>query len=84
MGRVARKGAEEARNQLPSLIEDAERGRATIITRRGRPVAALVSLQAYKGAGSQRPLLALEGSGSGLWGRDSGHTIKKLRDEWDR
>ena len=33
---MLRKGAEEARNQLPDLLEAAEKGRSTIITRHGR------------------------------------------------
>ena len=43
---TSRKGAEEARNQLPDLLEAAEKGRSTIITRHGRPVAALVPIEA--------------------------------------
>jgi len=33
MDKVPRKGAEEARNQLPDLLQAAEQGRSTIITR---------------------------------------------------
>lgn len=85
MTRDAQKGAEEARNQLAHLLEDAESGRATIITRRGRPVAALVPFEAYSGAASrQRSLLKLEGSGSRLWCKDSRRTLRKLREEWSR
>lgn len=84
MGKVAHKGAEEARNQLPNLLEDAVAGRATVITRRGKPVAALVPLDAYSGAVRQKPLLALEGSGRGMWGKSSAAAISKLRDEWNR
>jgi prevent-host-death family protein len=46
MGTIQRKGAEEARNQLPELLDAAEKGRSTIITRHGRPVAALMPLDA--------------------------------------
>ena len=46
MSRVLRKGAEEARNQLPDLLAAAEQGRSTIITRHGRAVAALVPIEA--------------------------------------
>ncbi|MGH8309808.1 MAG: type II toxin-antitoxin system Phd/YefM family antitoxin, partial [Steroidobacteraceae bacterium] len=63
MTKIIRKGAEEARNQLPDLLEAAKDGRATIITRRGRPIAALVPLQEYRGANRQQSLLPLEGSG---------------------
>ena len=39
---MLRKGAEEARNELPNLLAAAEKGRPTIITRHGKPVARLV------------------------------------------
>jgi prevent-host-death family protein len=78
------KGAEEARNELPSLIEDAQSGRTTIITRRGRPVAALVPLGDYRNGRPQHSLLRLEGSGRGLWGKNSARVLEKLRDEWNR
>jgi prevent-host-death family protein len=83
MTKPVHKGSEEARNELPSLLEEAEEGRATIITRRGRPIAALVPLTQYR-AVRQQSLLALEGSGRGLWGSHAGPAIKKLRDEWSR
>ena len=75
---MQRKGAEEARNRLPELLDAAEKGRSTIIMRRGRPVA---------GAGAaigQQPLIPWQGSGRGLWGKDSARTVRRLRDEWDR
>ena len=84
MPKVVRKGAEEARNQLPALLDDAAGGRTTIITKHGRPVAALVPLAACGGGSTQKPLLALKGSGRGLWGRDSRRTLRKMRDEWSR
>jgi prevent-host-death family protein len=39
---MIRKGAEDARNQLPRLLEAAEEGQSTVITKRGRPVTALI------------------------------------------
>jgi prevent-host-death family protein len=84
MGRTVRKGAEEARSQLPDLLAAAEKGRSTIITRHGRPVAALVPIDAYGSAVRQEPLLPLAGTGRGLWGKDSSRTVRKLREEWDR
>jgi prevent-host-death family protein len=84
MKRVERKGVEEARNQLPKLIQAAEAGNATIITKRGRPIAALMPLDSCGTAPRQRSLLAIAGTGPGLWGRNSGQTIAKLRDEWSR
>ena len=81
---MQRKGAEEARNELPDLLAAAEKGRATIITRHGRPVAALVPIGAYGAAVRQPSLLPLKGSGRGLWGGNSTETIRKMRDEWSR
>jgi len=81
---MVRKGAEEARNQLPDLLDAAEKGRSTIITKHGRAVAALVPVAAYGATVRQQPLTPLEGSGRGLWGSDSARTIRKLRDEWNR
>jgi prevent-host-death family protein len=84
MSTELRKGAEEARNQLPELLTAAEQGRSTIITRRGKPVAALVPIGEYSALAPQAPLLSLRGSGRGLWGKDSARTIARLRDEWSR
>jgi prevent-host-death family protein len=66
------------------LIEAAEGGHTTIITRRGRPVAALVPVDAYRLSHRQESLLPLEGSGRSQWGKNSTRALGKLRDEWDR
>jgi prevent-host-death family protein len=84
MNKVQRKGAEEARNQLPDLLEAAEAGKSTIITRHGRPVAALVPIDEFRPADRQASLMSLAGSGRGMWGKDSARTIRQLRDEWER
>jgi prevent-host-death family protein len=76
------KGAEEARNQLPHLLDAAEKGESTIISKHGRPVAALVPIGAY--AARQEPLTPVAGSGRGFWGKISPRAIRKLRDEWSR
>ncbi|HEY1433336.1 MAG TPA: type II toxin-antitoxin system Phd/YefM family antitoxin [Stellaceae bacterium] len=81
---MLRKGAEEARNRLPELLEAAEKGRSTIITRHGRPVAVLAPISAYRAAEGQQPLSPWQGSGRGLWGKDSARTLRRLRDEWSR
>jgi prevent-host-death family protein len=84
MDAAQRKGAEEARNQLPDLLEAAEGGQSTIITRHGRPVAALVPIETFNATVRQQSLLPLKGSGRGLWGNDSSATLRKLRDQWSR
>jgi prevent-host-death family protein len=81
---VLRKGAAEARNRLPKLLAAAERGQSTIITRHGRPIAALVPIAALGATGDRQPLTPLQGSGRGLWGKDSVRTLRKLRAEWSR
>jgi prevent-host-death family protein len=84
MADTPRKGVEEARNQLPDLLDAAEKGQSTVITRHGRPVAALVPVEALDAAVRQAPLTPLAGSGRGLWGKSSARTLRRLRDEWDR
>lgn len=79
---MIRKGAEDARNQFPRLLEAAEEGQSTVITKRGRPVAALIPIDDYAALVRQAPLMPLTGSGRALWGRNSARTIRKLRDEW--
>ena len=82
MDDTPRKGAEEARNQLPHLLEEADQGRATIITRHGRAVAVVAPVGVLDGGARQAPLTPLEGSGRGLWGDDSTEALRNLRDEW--
>jgi prevent-host-death family protein len=64
-----RRGAEEARKQLPDLLDAAEKGEATIITRHGRPVVAIVPVDAQDIVPRQQSLIPLAGTGRGLWDR---------------
>ena len=84
MSRSNRRGVEDARNQLPALLAEAERGRSTIITRHGRSIAAIVPVNSMAGGPRQKSLLGLAGTGKGLWGKNSTKTLRKLRDEWER
>jgi prevent-host-death family protein len=84
MPRSRKKGVEEARSRLPEILQQAEKGESTIVTKHGRPVAAIVPLSAFSAGTRQEPLTAAAGSGRGLWGHDSGRTLRKLRDEWNR
>jgi prevent-host-death family protein len=79
-----RKGVEAARRELPGLLEDAQKGRSTIVTRHGRDIAAIVPADRVATMRPQKPLTALAGSGKGLWGRNSTKTLRRLRDEWNR
>lgn len=84
MNRVRRRGAEEARKQFSEILAAAERGDATIITKYGRPIAALIPVDQYDQREQQQSIVALRGSGRGMWGSDSSKTIAALRDEWER
>ena len=76
-------GAEEARAKLPELLERAHRGVPTVITKRGKPYAVLAPVTASRSARRGPTLLALRGSGSGLWGSNSTKALAKLREEWE-
>jgi len=65
------------------LLDEAERGRSTIITRRGRAVAAIVPAS-QAATPRQLSFTAFAGSGKGLWGRDAARRARTLRDEWSR
>jgi prevent-host-death family protein len=45
----------EARQNLPRLIQSAERGRVVEITRRGEPVAVLISAGRFQSLSGERP-----------------------------
>jgi prevent-host-death family protein len=89
INKTAAIGAEEARNTLPALLDLTERGESAVISRHGRPIAAIVPIALYEAIQraqqpKQRSLLSLGGSGAGLWGKDSTRTIREMRDEWTR
>jgi len=81
---MQRKSAKEVRKHFAQLLDAAENGTATIVTRWGRPIAVLVPIAAYNLVGRQPSLLPLAGTGRGLWTRNSTKAIRKLRDEWER
>lgn len=47
-----------ARSQLPSILHDVERGQPVEITRRGKPVAVVLSIQEYRRMSSPRKSFA--------------------------
>jgi prevent-host-death family protein len=75
-------GAESARSHLPALLERAHRGSSTVITRHGKPYAAVVPVAAAAIGRRGMSVLALKGSGAGLWGDDPARTVAEMRDEW--
>ncbi len=80
-------GLEQARIQLPHIVAEAHAGLSSVITKHGKPYAAIVPLQDLALASTQAPagesFLALRGTGRGLWGADVGQTVDDLRNEWD-
>lgn len=77
---------EQTRKQWPSIVADAHAGKACIITKHGKPYAAIVPIEEFEQtratANAGSGLLALRGTGRGLWGADVGQTLTDLRKEW--
>ncbi len=80
-------GLEQARSQLPHIVAEAHAGAYSVITKHGKPYAAVIPLQDLeKLRAAEKPqqgLLSLKGTGKGLWGAHGGKAIADLRDEWD-
>ena len=79
---VMKQGAEVARKRFPTLVEQAARGESTIITKHGKPYAALVPVSYLKENKVGVDIRALRGSGKGLWGRSVQRTLRSMREEW--
>lgn len=79
-------GLEQARAQLPLIASEAEAGYSSEITRHGKPVAMVVPVkqwQAQQGrAVKVDGILALRGTGAGLWPKGASKEIAVLRNEW--
>ena len=77
-------GLEQGRKSLPELAAQANAGQPTLLTRHGKPFAAIVSPVMLKTALRRASFLSLRGIGRGLWGPDPAATIAEMRDEWER
>lgn len=75
-------GSEEARRRLPELLDKAHEGEITIITRRGKPCAAIVPVDQLRISAISQSFIQLLGTGAGLWSEDPAAYIEKLREEW--
>jgi len=86
MSANANYGLEQARIHLPTIVANAHAGVRSIITKHGKPYAAVVPLQDVQktstAADGTAGILALRGTGRGLWGANVGQTVAELRDEW--
>ncbi len=75
-------GLEEGRKTLPQLAARAHMGQPCLLTRHGKPYAAIVSAEALGRAGPRVNFLGLRGSGRGLWGKLPARVVADLRNEW--
>lgn len=76
-------GLEQGRNTLPELASRAHAGEPSLLTRHGKPYAAIVSADMLTERSRPRiSFLALRGTGKGLWGPMPGQAIATGRDEW--
>jgi prevent-host-death family protein len=79
-------GLEQARAQLPLIASEAVAGYTSVITRHGKPVAVVVPVEQWRDqqvrALKQGGVLALRGSGRGLWPEGAAPSVAQLRDEW--
>lgn len=78
-------GLEQARIQLPTIAANAFAGVASVITRHGKPFAAVVPFAQLQNShqGMNPGILALQGTGQGLWGPSASQRMDELRDEWE-
>jgi antitoxin (DNA-binding transcriptional repressor) of toxin-antitoxin stability system len=75
-------GLEQGRNTFPSLAARAHAGEPSLLTRHGRPYAAIVPPEMVAKSRPRPNFLALRGSGEGLWGASPSAAIEDLRAEW--
>lgn len=80
---VTRIGLDEGRSTLPRLAALAHTGQASLLTRHGKPFAAIVAPEVLLANKPRPAFLALRGSGRGLWGPSASAAVADLRDEWD-
>jgi antitoxin (DNA-binding transcriptional repressor) of toxin-antitoxin stability system len=81
---IKRSGVEQARKNLPALLERASRGQPSLVTKHGQVYAAIVPPHYVQQTRKRGPnVLALRGTGKGLWGVSVKRAIRRLRAEWD-
>ena len=86
MPKITQYGLEQARIKLPALVAQANAGVASVITRHGKPYAAIVSIDDLErssvAAQAAATVISLRGTGKGLWGPSPAQAVTELRDEW--
>ncbi len=83
MSKIHKEGSEEARRNLPALLERAHRGKPTVITKRGAPYAVLMPVAALAQHHAGIHIQQLRGTGKGYWGKNAAQWIDRIRDEWE-
>jgi antitoxin (DNA-binding transcriptional repressor) of toxin-antitoxin stability system len=76
-------GLEQGRNTLPELASRAHSGEPSLLTRHGKPYAAIVSPDVLMRSRPRTRFLSLRGTGKGLWGASPSQAIADARSEWD-
>ena len=86
MAKKSTYGLEQARTQLPHIAAEAHAGYSSVITRHGKPIAAVVPVPLWQAQQASKVrkngILALRGTGRGVWPTDAGQVVADLRDEW--
>lgn len=82
MGSKKTRGVQEARKELPVLLEAAHRGSRTVITKRGKPYAAIVPVGEGTPTRAGLSMLGLRGAGKNIWDHDATKIVQALRKEW--
>jgi hypothetical protein len=79
-------GLEQARAQLPLIASEAVAGYSSVITRHGNRENVVVPVEQWRDAQArslkQGGVLALRGSGRGMWPEGAAAAVAQLRDEW--
>ncbi len=79
-------GLEQARAQLPLIAAEAQAGYSSVITRHGKPLAVVVPVDQWQTEQGRRVqvggILALRGTGRGLWPQGAANAVAQLRQEW--
>ena len=76
-------GIDEGRSNLPKLASMAHAGHSSLLTKHGKPYAAIVAADMLIALRRVPRFLTLRGTGRGLWGRNPGEHVASLRDEWE-
>ena len=71
---------------MPLIAAEAQAGHSSVITRHGKPMAVVVPVQDWQAAQGQQValggILAMRGTGRGLWPQGAAKAVAQLRQEW--